>query len=107
MLSVEVPGEVPTPPTEVPFEITHQTLEYAPKRYGRQRRLRPFRVTGKLHDATISTSRPLTGEVVVEESERPIKVRLKFVGVIGGGGPGGREDGSGGGAGRGGLGWVG
>lgn len=61
---------------EVPFEITPETLEYAPKRYGRHRRLRPFRVTGRLHDATVSTSRPLTGEVVVEESERPIKVLL-------------------------------
>lgn len=71
---MEVPGQVPTPPMEVPFEITHETLEYAPKRYGRVRRLRPFRVTGRLHDAAISTSRPLTGEVVVEESECPIKV---------------------------------
>ncbi|CAM9553051.1 unnamed protein product, partial [Hapterophycus canaliculatus] len=70
---VEVPGVVPSPAVEVPFEITPETLEYAPKRYGRHRRLRPFRVTGRLHDATVSTSRPLTGEVVVEESERPIK----------------------------------
>eukprot|EP00903_Cladosiphon_okamuranus_P014731 g13651.t1 len=74
---VEVPGEIPaeSPSAEVPFEITPDTLEFAPKRYGsgRQRRLRPFRVTGRLHTATISTSRPLTGEVVVEESERPIK----------------------------------
>ncbi|CAN0360099.1 unnamed protein product [Ascophyllum nodosum] len=56
-----------------PFEITHETLEYAPKRYGRLRRLRPFRVTGKLHEAAVSTSRPLTGEVVVETSECPLK----------------------------------
>ncbi|CAM9700950.1 unnamed protein product [Scytosiphon promiscuus] len=70
---VEVPGVVPSPAVEVPFEITPETLEYAPKRYGRHRRLRPFRVTGRLHDATVSTSRPLTGEIVVEESERPIK----------------------------------
>lgn len=75
---VEVPGQVPTPPMEVPFEITHETLEYAPKRYGRLRRLRPFRVTGRLHDAAISTSRPLTGEVVVEESECPIKVEVTW-----------------------------
>lgn len=74
--AVEVPGVVPSPAVEVPFEITPETLEYAPKRYGRQRRLRPFRVTGRLDDATVSTSRPLTGEVVVEESERPIKVLL-------------------------------
>ncbi|CAM9476758.1 unnamed protein product [Ascophyllum nodosum] len=70
---VEVPGQAPTPPMEVPFEITHETLEYAPKRYGRLRRLRPFRVTGKLHEAAVSTSRPLTGEVVVETSECPLK----------------------------------
>lgn len=76
--AVEVPGEIPasSASAEVPFEITPETLEFAPKRYGggRQRRLRPFRVTGRLHGATISTTRPLTGEVVVEESERPIKV---------------------------------
>lgn len=70
---------------EVPFEITAESLEYAPKHYGRQRRLRPFRVTGRLHDAAISTSRPLTGEVVVEESECPIKVQtvgagFRFIG---------------------------
>ena len=80
--TVEVPGEIPaeSASAEVPFEITPETLEFAPKRYGggRQRRLRPFRVTGRLHGATISTSRPLTGEVVVEESERPIKVCAWF-----------------------------
>ncbi|CAN0332710.1 unnamed protein product [Pylaiella littoralis] len=70
---VEVPGETPTSAKEVPFEISPETLEFAPKRYAKQRRLRPFRVTGRLDDATVSTSRPLTGEVVVEESERPIK----------------------------------
>ena len=71
---VKVPGQAPTPPMGFPFEITHETLEYAPKRYGRLRRLRPFRVTGKLHEAAVSTSRPLTGEVVVETSECPLKV---------------------------------
>lgn len=31
-------------------------------------------MTGRLHDAVISTTQPLTGEVVVEESECPVKV---------------------------------
>lgn len=82
--AVEVPQEMPAEPTEIPFEITHETLEFGTRRYAnsRRRRLRPFRVTGRLHDAAVSTTRPLTGEVVVEESECPIKVTgVSFTGL--------------------------
>lgn len=79
-----MPQEAPAEPTELPFQISHETLEYGRTRPygGRRRRLRPFRVTGRLHDAVVSTTQPLTGEVVVEESECPVKVIQVFWGFF-------------------------
>ncbi|CAM9561006.1 unnamed protein product, partial [Choristocarpus tenellus] len=69
---VEVPSATLPPPTELPFEITPSTLENI--RPTTQHKLKSFKITGKLHQLVSPISRPLTGEVVVEESETPIKV---------------------------------
>ncbi|CAM9385401.1 unnamed protein product [Discosporangium mesarthrocarpum] len=68
---VEVPSTDAPPDNEIPFEITPSTLEKV--KSGSRAHLKTFRILGKLHQQVAAISRPLTGEIVVEESETPIK----------------------------------
>merc|ERR1711916_1880 len=76
----ELPGvEVPDP-SPIPFKISPDTLGSVKKRD--QHAVPKFKISGQLDSGYCAINRPLTGEVIVEESSEPIKsIEIQLVRV--------------------------